>query len=86
VDWFNYSMSAYLPNPVVSPAGVAFAGEPGYVVVDGEAFALPFPAGLPAGRWAAAPAAVSADVTVVAGTMVDLTGEDRPSKPVLWRC
>ena len=84
MDWFN--LSGYLPHPVVSPVGVAFAGEPGYLVVNGETFALPYPAGLPAGRWGAAPAAVSADGTVVAGTVVDLTGGERPSKPVLWRC
>jgi hypothetical protein len=86
MDWFNRGMSIWLGLPVVSPAGVAFAGEPGYLVVNDEAFALSIPAGLPAGRWGAAPAAVSADGTAVAGPVVDLTGGERPSKPVLWRC
>jgi hypothetical protein len=86
MDWFNKSVSIWLGNPVVSPAGIAFSGEPGYLVVNDEAFALAVPASQPDDRWGAAPAAVSADDTVVAGTMVDLTGEERPSKPVLWRC
>jgi hypothetical protein len=86
VDSFNEGQWYRLGHPVVSPVGVAFAGEPGYLVVNGEAFALPVPAGLPAGRWGAAPAAVSADGTVVAGTMVDLTVRGQPPKPALWRC
>ncbi|HEY7225584.1 MAG TPA: hypothetical protein VH561_18570 [Micromonosporaceae bacterium] len=88
MDFFNADKTrgAY---PAVSPRGVAFGGRPAYLVLDGDAYELPFPPDTPPNDRIAMPSAISGDGAVVSGVVQASPTSNNNNfqrAPVIWRC